>query len=520
MSDSELLQSYARGGAETALATLIERHLDLVYSVARRHVASSQVAEDVAQSVFIELARNARRIEAGTPLVAWLHVVSRRIAINAARGEARRHARERAAAEIATMKSPPPPWEAIAPLLDEAVESLPAPDRAAILLRYFENKKLRDVGAALGLSDDAAQKRVSRSLEQLRAFLLHRGVAVTAAGLATDLSAHALSTAPAALGPLVATAAAGATPHAALSAAATLTMTTAQKCGVAAAMVAAAVTVYEASVIYRQHSALESAQVHAAALAGRIDDLRAAKKKSADLLALAQAQLNARLTQAVDAASAAPGDAALESQMNAWLAQLDRLKNFLTERPNLSIPELQFLADEHWFAIAANGKLESDEDYRRACAGLRNQAESIFAGRISKALFDYTRANNDQLPVTPQQLAPYFYPAIDPSVLERYQMLQQGKAGDVPARERNRIIAARTPVDIEYDVYHWAGLNGYGNNGSMMDYNLGIAQTAFRRAHSGEDPGVAARLLPYLKWPVDVVVLQKYMDRQKSGGSR
>ena len=198
LSDLDLLQHYASGGvaAEKAFTTIVERHLNLVYSVARRQVRSPQLAEEVAQSVFVDLARNARRIDAGAPLAAWLHIVSRRTAVDVVRREARRQAREQAVATLADMKPSPSPWSAIEPLLDEAVESLPPADRAAILLRFFENKSLRDVGAALGTSDDAAQKRVSRALEQLRAFFLRRGVAVTAAGLAADMSANALQSAP------------------------------------------------------------------------------------------------------------------------------------------------------------------------------------------------------------------------------------------------------------------------------------------------------------------------------------
>src|SRR5262249_38376019 len=123
------------------------------------------------------------------------------------RRESRRAAREQQAAEIESMKSDPAHWTAVEPLLDEAVESLDAPDRTAILLRYFENKSLREVGAALGTSDDAAQKRVDRAVGQLRAFSPRRGIAVTAAGLTTDLSAHAPHAAPVGLSATISTAA-------------------------------------------------------------------------------------------------------------------------------------------------------------------------------------------------------------------------------------------------------------------------------------------------------------------------
>jgi RNA polymerase sigma factor (sigma-70 family) len=168
MDEWELLQRYAQGGSEAAFAELVGRHVNFVYSSARRQVRSPQLAEEVTQNVFVELARQAARLERGTPLTAWLYVVTRRAALNALRGELRRQAREHAAYELSAMNPAPSVWEKLAPLLDEALEALDPRDRSALLLRYFDNKPLRDVGAALNTSEDAAQKRVSRALEQLR----------------------------------------------------------------------------------------------------------------------------------------------------------------------------------------------------------------------------------------------------------------------------------------------------------------------------------------------------------------
>jgi hypothetical protein len=291
-------------------------------------------------------------------------------------------------------------------------------------------------------------------------------------------------------------------------------MTTIQKFGITAALVTAAATAYQASVIYRQRSSLENAHTQAAALASEIDRLRATRNSDAERLKLVQQQLNTRPV----VRATAPTNPALESQMKTWLAQLDQLKRFVAANPKLKIPELQYLSEEDWFTIAASGAISSDEDFRRASAGLRNQAEGIFTGKISRALSAFVRANNDQLPETPQHLAAYFEPPIDPALLDRYEMLQHGKASDVPSRDRMKMIAA-IPVDVEYDVFQWAGTEGYGNNGSTMGYNLSVAQRAFRRAHPEQEPTDATLLLPYLKWPVDPVVLQKYIDRDRTGGA-
>jgi hypothetical protein len=452
-------------------------------------------------------------LKSGTPLVAWLHLVSRRIAINTARNESRRHARERVAAELAAMKSNPPPWSGVEPLLDEAVESLPAMDRSAVLLRYFQNKSLREVGVALGASEDAAQKRISRALDQLREFFLRRGVAVTAASLATDLSAHALHVAPLGLGASVAVAAASAVPPVTLSAATTLAMTTTQKFGAAAALVAAAVVVYEAVLIQRQSRTLDELRGQTSALAAEATALRTARNTSMGRLAFVQSQIDTRRAQAVASTSSA-SDAPLEAQMRRWLAQLDQLKRFVAEHRDLDIPELQFLSEQNWFGIAASGNFATEEDFRKASSSLRRTAENIFANKLHQALTLYVRSNADRLPNTPQELLPFFDPPIEPALLDRYELLHRGLASDVPAADDTRVIAPKKPADVERDAYYSAGVGGYGNT-SAMSHNLMIAEREFQKAHPGERPVTAAQLLPYLKWPVDAAVVQRVLDRQQ-----
>ena len=264
-SDHDLLRDYARDGSQAAFATLVERHLNLVYSAARRQVRSPQLAEEVAQSVFVDLAAHANRFDPGTPLVAWLHVVTRRTAIDTIRRESRREAREHEAAALAEMKTNPPDWATVEPLLDEAVESLDATDRTAVLLRYFENKTLREVGAALGTSDDAAQKRVSRAVEQLRTFLLRRGVAITTAGLAEELGTRAIIVAPTSLATVIAASSLLST---VTSSSATFAAMTALQKSVLALAVAllAGLGVYEATIARRQRAELVALNAQLAAV--------------------------------------------------------------------------------------------------------------------------------------------------------------------------------------------------------------------------------------------------------------
>ena len=88
--DLELLARYRERQAEDAFAEIVRRHIDLVYSAALRQVRSPQLAEEVVQSTFINLARHSHRLASGTILTAWLYQVTRREAIDVVRREARR----------------------------------------------------------------------------------------------------------------------------------------------------------------------------------------------------------------------------------------------------------------------------------------------------------------------------------------------------------------------------------------------------------------------------------------------
>jgi len=205
--DLDLLGRFSREHSEDAFTELVNQHMNLVYSAALRQVRSPQLAEEVCQAVFTQLARNAPKLAPDTILTAWLYQVTRHAAIDVMRSEARRQAREQIAFEMSDMNETSANWTQIEPLLDEAMQSLDQTDRAAILLRYFENKSLREVGEALGASEDAAQKRVRRAVERLREFFLQHKIKVGATSLAALVSTNAVQAAPLGLAAIVATSA-------------------------------------------------------------------------------------------------------------------------------------------------------------------------------------------------------------------------------------------------------------------------------------------------------------------------
>ena len=198
--DAELLRDYALKGAEGAFEEIARRYADYVYSAALRQVADPELARDVSQVVFAALARKAGALRPDTVLIGWLCRAVRFTALTQLRNQRRRLLRERQAMELA---APSPEsendWSAIRPVLDEAIAELGDEDRNALLLRFFKNESLAAVGLTLGVSEGAAQKRVSRALDKLRDYLARRGIRTTATALAVVLAAHGVSAAPAGL---------------------------------------------------------------------------------------------------------------------------------------------------------------------------------------------------------------------------------------------------------------------------------------------------------------------------------
>ena len=199
--DARLLEQFARNGSEEAFAALVQRHIALVHSVALRHTANAQHAQDITQAVFVILARKAGSLGRRTVLPGWLYHTARLTAANLQRAETSRVRREQEAFMQSQLEESVNDalWRELSPQLDEAMAGLGASERDALVLRYFQNTSMAEVGKFLGLAETTAQKRVSRALEKLRKYFTKRGVSSTTAILAGVISVNSVQAVPATL---------------------------------------------------------------------------------------------------------------------------------------------------------------------------------------------------------------------------------------------------------------------------------------------------------------------------------
>jgi uncharacterized protein (TIGR03435 family) len=203
--DNALLREYVGRDSGPAFAVLVNRHINNVYSVALRHTRNQHQAEEITQAVFVILARKAPGFRKGVLLEGWLYQTARLTALTYIRSEIRRARREQEALmQTVSNDNEPDAWSQIAPLLDAALGRLNETERAAVVMRFFYGKSLREVGAALGANEDSARMRINRALEKLRKFFAGRGVDSTAATIAGAISTYSIQTAPAQLAKSVA----------------------------------------------------------------------------------------------------------------------------------------------------------------------------------------------------------------------------------------------------------------------------------------------------------------------------
>ena len=390
--------------------------------------------------------------------------------------------------ELLREAAPEPSWDQIRPVLDEAMHELGENERNAVLLRYFEGRQLTDVGARLGLSEDAARKRVGRALEKLRVILARRGVSSSTAALAAVFAANAVSAAPAGLAVNIAGAAVA---TAATTAGTTLTVLkimgmTKLKLGIVSAVVLATVATplvlqYRSQVKLQETNELLQRQNQT--LTAQVQPLAEENQRLSNLLARAAASEVAternpsnellrlrgevarlrgdsrELARLKTAGSNPMNDAEIDSVAKDLASRATQLRQRLDQMPEKKIPELELLVQNDWLnAVSEFKQLETDEEFRQAMSGLRSRAKGKFVAMIQEALTKFGEANGGMSPTDLSQLQPFLSPSFDASILQRYQIVTSGKLNTVSIDE------IAPPADAEYDTHFNFGINRSSSN--------------------------------------------------------
>jgi RNA polymerase sigma factor (sigma-70 family) len=412
----------------------VRRHVDFVYSAALRMVCDSHLAQDVTQGVFVALAKSASQLTLRPVLSGWLHRTAQNIAAQTVRTDVRRRAREQEAVTMNELLATEPDadWEHIAPHLDAALGELAESDRDAVLLRYFERKSAGEMAQVLGVSDDAAQKRVSRAVERLRELFAKRGVTVGTSGLLLLISANGLQAAPVGLTLTLSTATAFAGTTITSTVTKAIVMTALQKTVIATIVVASIATplVMYTKAAARQRAANELHQQQASELAKQ-----QAENGGMSVLASKTDNLKDRLAEL----------ARLRAEAEALRKETNALPRARAENRRLqaaaNVPEVEPSEAEK-------------QEVNMKMADSKNWAIASFL---------YSRKNQGTFPPDIEKAAA-FYPdkakAATNSTADQFELVYQGSLAALPKPQNVIVIRQKEPLPYGNK---WAKAYGYGD---------------------------------------------------------
>ncbi|MGO8701494.1 MAG: sigma-70 family RNA polymerase sigma factor [Limisphaerales bacterium] len=440
--DATLLREYVENSSEPAFTALVERYVNLVYAAAWRIAnQDSQLAQDVAQSVFTDFAVKARALPRDAHLGGWLYRHASFLAANAVRKEQRRRTRERQACEMNMANDESAIWSSVSPLLDEAMRHLGAKDGRAVVLRFFEQKSFVAVGEALGISEEAARKRVDRALEKLRGFFARRGLSVSAAVLGSALESYGAAAAPAGLASMVASAAlAGAAANGAAGCS-LLSLMIITKTKIAAA----AITTALAAAIVIQSQENSRLQRELRQEAARLETLRAENERLSQPHPVAAPELNPNQLREL---------ARLRAEVGGLKDRLKNAKQPATEaKPGAARKPSAEETDD-----------PADEQRKMAIAKMD------FAKQWTLAFFMFAQDHQGACPTNFDQAAAYFHqdPLDKDVTTNQFQLFYQGTLAQI-TNPANTIVLGETEP-LEGPSGGW--LKAYGFADGHSEYHM------------------------------------------------
>ena len=424
-------------------------------------VRDAHLAEDVTQGVFVALAQNARQLTERPVLSGWLHRTAQNIAANAVRSDVRRRVREQEAATMNELLSSAPEasWEHIAPQLDAALGELSESDRDALLLRYFERKSAQEMAQILGLSDEAAQKRVNRAVERLRDYFSKRNVTIGASGLAVLISANAVQAAPIGLAATISAAAvlAGTAVHTStvIAATKTIAMTIIQKTFITATLaVVAGAGIYEAHQAAQLREQNQTLQQQQAPLAEQLTKLLTENARLSnqvvqvkDSQALSKAQFNELLRLRGQVVPAQANSRELAKLKSTLAQQNGKIPDYLTNAmaSGLSMAEKGNMKNAQARLARMKKRLNLTDDQAQAISDIMQKhihnriqmtMDSMTGNKLTLEQLQAMAGDEDyeakiKALLTPEQLATY----------PDYQQAEKTTAADNSAKGEASVIA-------------------------------------------------------------------------------
>lgn len=473
--DIELLRAFVESSSESAFAELVQRHIDLVYSVALRQLrGDSHLARDATQAVFCELARNARKLRGHQALSGWLYTTTRFVASRISRSESRRAAREQAFAMNTNLESTTEDgWKEVENLLDDAMQDLSSGDREAVLLRYFRNESFGAIGAVFGASENAARMRVERALEKLRTALGRRGVTCPSAVLSALLAANAISVAPTGLAATVAVPA-----------------------------IATAAAASGGTVIFNLLDLMATAKIKLAlaaiTLAGTTTGWIVAQKHAAELekeVTVLKREAAARQSN-LNRTDLGPGESQDATRLRADRSELMRLRGEVTElRRQLReiAAAAPFVARKQGEAtVEATPEDEAKEQLKRIGIAKLNVAKNW-----GLAFYRFAQTNRDLMPADFQQAN---YPELSQELSrilaetgvsgadgEGFEITFQGRLGDIENPAQAIILREKEPFQVDAD------------GGAQKTYLFADGHSEIHKARDGNFEQWEAERVPKLK---------------------
>ena len=164
--ETELLVERARAGDAEAVGALFRRYGGTLYRLAYRLLGSREDAEDVVQDVFVGLRVSLSRYESRGAFSAWLRRVAARVALMRLRADRRR---PHPAADPEDARDDPD--LALRLTVERALDTLPEPLRAVLVLRMVEGYAHEEIAAALGITVGASKVRLHRATRRLQQVL-------------------------------------------------------------------------------------------------------------------------------------------------------------------------------------------------------------------------------------------------------------------------------------------------------------------------------------------------------------